>query len=99
MLHKSLPERDRRKTLLRRRLLDTLAWGMFVVTLKWSNASAIIGAHRDYRRMARELYADIKAPEVNLLRQGNGPDVSLLAQYYLRRRRTFRAIESASRSY
>lgn len=92
MLHKNLPERDRRGALLRRRLLDTLAWAMFVVTLKWRNAGAVIGAHRDYRRMAREHYSNVSAPATNLLKQGTGPRISLLWQYYGRRRRTFTAL-------
>ncbi|MCM1336279.1 MAG: glycosyltransferase family 2 protein [Candidatus Amulumruptor caecigallinarius] len=99
MLHKNLPNKVRRKALLRRRLLDTLAWGMFVVTLKWRNASAIIGAHRDYRRMVREHYADIPSPSANLLKQSTGPRISLLAQYYLRRHRTFSAITAGKSSF
>lgn len=51
MLHKNLPDTSRRRTLLRRRLLDTLAWGRFIATARWRHASAILKAHRDFRKM------------------------------------------------
>ena len=64
MLHKNLPASMRRGFLFRRRLLDTLAWGRFVATLKWRHAAAVVRAHRDYARMSRSYNTD---PRENML--------------------------------
>lgn len=56
LLHKNLPARKGRRVLLVRRLADTLAWGMYVLTGDWKNAGAVWRAHRDFRSM-RKLYA------------------------------------------
>ncbi|MCM1348993.1 MAG: glycosyltransferase family 2 protein [Firmicutes bacterium] len=53
MLHKNLPDSSRRSTLLRRRLLDTVAWAKFVATFDWKNANAILKAHRDFAKMSK----------------------------------------------
>ncbi len=82
MLHKNLPDATRRRTLLRRRLLDTLAWAKFVATLDWANAGAVWRAHRDFARM-RRAYTD--HPDTDLISGGR----NILADYYLCRRRTF----------
>lgn len=57
MLHKNLPAGVRSHVLLRRRLLDTIAWARFVATFQWKNAAAILRAHRDFRSM-RSTVAD-----------------------------------------
>jgi len=54
MLHKNLPDSSRCRTLLRRRLLDTLAWARFAVTGKWRHAAAVWRAHRDFVKMRRD---------------------------------------------
>lgn len=82
LLHKNLPDSCRCRRLFVRRLLDTLAWGRFVVSLDFKNASAVLRAHRDFRRMARGYTAH---PAVNLL--PSRPDV--ITGYFLRRRKTF----------
>lgn len=51
LLHKNLPVRRARSVLLRRRLMDTLAFGMFVAKGQWRHAAAVIRAHNDFRRM------------------------------------------------
>lgn len=86
MLRKNLPENERRVALLRRRLLDTVAWAKMVLTMDFGNAGAVLRAHRDYRRMARSV-SDSHA-EVNLLR--HRPDI--LLGYYLKGRKTFSRI-------
>ena len=88
LLHKNLPVSDRRGVLLRRRLLDTVAWAKFVVTLDFPNAGAILRAHRDFRRMLVH-YSDrgnLSLPQVNLLRDPRRPNI-LLSYYLLGRRR------------
>lgn len=51
MLHKNLPGNVRRTTLLRRRLLDTIAFAKFLVTFDFQNARAVWKAHRDFAEM------------------------------------------------
>lgn len=86
MLHKNLPDSVRRRILLRRRLLDTVAWAKYVATFKWANAAAIIKAHRDFARMRRR-YTD--HPDVNLLDLSPYSRLNILSHYYLRRHHTF----------
>lgn len=89
MLHKNLTDsHERRVTLLRRRLLDTIAWGMSVATLKWGAAAAIVRAHRDFRKMRRNY------PHTS--EQGGHPRSSdeaerpnIIVDYFLRRRHKF----------
>lgn len=85
LLHKNLPQRDLRGTLMRRRLLDTVAWAKFMLTLDFGNANAILRAHRDFRRMRR---AYTRHPDVNLLRQPLQRR-NILLDHYLRRITTF----------
>lgn len=86
MLHKNLPDSSRNRTLLRRRLLDTIAWAKFVATLSWGNAAAILRAHSDFRKMRKEYVAIADGPDL----LAGEPDV--LAEYYIRGRRTFSSI-------
>lgn len=83
MLHKNLPDSVRGRILLRRRLLDTLAWMKFVATFSFANAAAIVHAHRDFARMRRE-YTD--HPAVNLLGKDRAGRRNILVDYYLKRR-------------
>lgn len=83
LLHKNLPAKDLCGALLRRRLLDTVAWAKFILTLDFANASAILRAHRDFRRM-RSNYTT--HPEVNLL-SANRPNI--LISYFLKRKKHF----------
>lgn len=53
LLHKNLPDGVRSRILFRRRLLDTVAWAKFMVTLDFANANAILRAHRDFRTHRR----------------------------------------------
>lgn len=87
MMHKNLPDSSRTRALFVRRLLDTLAWGRAVVTLRWREAAAILRAHRDFRRMARH-YTD--HPDADLLHGHGRPDI--LVNYYLRGRRTYSSL-------
>lgn len=89
LLHKNLPSADLWGALLRRRLLDTVAWAKFILTLDLPNASAILRAHRDFRRMRREYTTH---PPVNLLtrsadRRTRRPDI--LLSYFIKRKRLY----------
>lgn len=86
MLHKNLPKSVRSGILLRRRLLDTVAWAKFLVDGKTDDAKAILKAHRDFRQMRRQ----VVPPKENLL---NVP-VNIIFDYYLRARRTFASLKN-----
>ena len=59
LLYKNLSPEKRGKILLKRRLMDTLAFGMFVLKLDFRNAWSVIRAHNDFRKM-RKLYDEGK---------------------------------------
>ena len=86
LLHKNLPDGDRRRALLRRRLLDTIAWAKFMATLDFGNANAILKAHRQFRKMAPRYTTH---PSVNLLKKSRESRVNILVAYYLRGKRRF----------
>ncbi len=88
LLHKNLPRRDLFATLLRRRLLDTLAWAKFVASFDFANAGAVLKAHRDFRRM-RRLYTT--HPSRNLHREPL-PRRNIILSYYLLRRKTYSSL-------
>ncbi len=81
MLHKNLPVADKRAFLIKRRLLDTIAWAKFVLTLDMPNAAAIVRAHRDFARMRRE-YKDTPTSPIP-------PRPNILVEYYLRGHKTY----------
>ncbi|MDE6099895.1 MAG: glycosyltransferase family 2 protein [Paramuribaculum sp.] len=88
MLHKNLPEPTLRQTLLRRRLLDTIAWAKFMATADFANANAIIKAHRDFSEMRKSYTSH---PEKDLLHTDpKRPNV--LIDFFLRRKKTFNKI-------
>lgn len=84
MLQKNLPDSTRRSTLLRRRLLDTIAWAKYALTFDFNNAAAIWRAHRDFASM-RHNYDDLARPAVDLIK--DGPNI--LVQFYLKGHKTY----------
>ena len=84
MLYKNLPHGDRTKTLIVRRLLDTIAWAKSVATLHWGDAGAILRAHRDFRRM-KHAYDQLPSPTANLIK--DAPNI--LTAYYLRGKKKY----------
>lgn len=81
LLHKNLPHDVRDHMLIRRRLLDTLAWAKSVATLNMADAGAILRAHRDFKKM-KDSYNSLPSPSVNLIEKR--PDI--LTKYFLQRR-------------
>lgn len=71
LLHKNLPRRRGRALLLKRRLLDTLAFGMFLLKGNFSHARAVLKAHGDFRRMRRK-YTDLPERDVLSILPGAG---------------------------
>lgn len=51
LLHKNLPSSKRNRILFWRRMMDVLAFGMYLVRFDFANAKAILKAHNDFREM------------------------------------------------
>ena len=58
LLYKNLPKETRNKKLVMRRLADTLAFFMYLAKFDFSNAKAILKAHKDFRKMKAK-YKDL----------------------------------------
>lgn len=85
LIHKSMPRREGRKALLRRRLIyDTMAFFMMVLKMRFGSAKAVLKAHRDFRRMRKE-YKEL--PERNLLAALPGAERNIIVDYYIRRKK------------
>ena len=87
MLYKNLPHNVRRKALVQRRLLDTIAWAKSVATLHWGDAKAILKAHRDFRRMKHN-YDSLPSPSENLICGAS----NILIAYYLKGKKEYSRI-------
>ena len=81
LLHKNLPAKEGRRLLFRRRLMDTLAFLMYVAKFDFPNARAILRAHSDFRKM-RGLYSDL--PARNVLATLPGADRNIIIERYLK---------------
>lgn len=81
LLHKNLPEKKGKKILFRRRLMDSLAFFMYVAKFDFANARAILRAHSDFRRM-RKAYT--RLPERDILSTLPGADRNIVIDRYLR---------------
>lgn len=86
MLHKNLPDADRGRALFIRRVLDTAAFVKYLLSFELANAGAILKAHRDFRKMRGEY---MRHPAENLLPRSCYSRISILWQYYIRRRKRF----------
>lgn len=81
LLLKNLPEKIGRRVLFKRRLMDSLAFIMFVAKFDFSNAGAILKAHRDFRKM-RSFYRVF--PKQNILATLPGADRIIVFDRYLK---------------
>lgn len=95
MLHKNLPDGCRKSFLIRRRLLDTIAWAKYVATLDWKNAAAIVRAHRDFTKMSKAYNSH---PKENILAQNPYSRLSILAAHYMRGRSRFSELKAMDNS-
>ncbi len=80
LLHKNLPEKTGKKLLFRRRLMDTLAFFMYVVKFDFANARAILKAHSDFKKMRGD-YNDF--PKRNILSTLPGSNRTIVIDRYL----------------
>ena len=86
LLHKNLPEKRGKNVLFKRRLADTLAFGMFLLKGDIPNAKAILKAHRDFKKMRKEYTVFPKKDILSTLPGGKG---SAVWQHYIKRNKTF----------
>ncbi|MCC8119912.1 MAG: glycosyltransferase family 2 protein [Bacteroidales bacterium] len=82
MMHKNLPDSTRKRKLFMRRLLDTAAWGMFLVKGQFAQAKAILKAHRDFAKMRAKYTLH---PKEDIL----DTSTNLLLDYYFLHRNRF----------
>lgn len=88
LMWRNLPDSERSRALFVRRLLDTMAWGMYVMSGKWRHAGAIWRAHRHYAKMRRETNVPVAWNKIGLQSR---PD--LLIQYYIKRHRQYSKVK------
>lgn len=81
LLHKNLPKEIGKKLLFRRRLMDTLAFFMYVAKLDFANARAILKAHSDFKKMRGD-YDDF--PKRNILSILPGANRTIVIDRYLK---------------
>ncbi|MDE6638735.1 MAG: glycosyltransferase family 2 protein [Muribaculaceae bacterium] len=80
LLHKNLPEDRGKKVLFKRRLMDMLAFFMYVAKFDFANANAILKAHNDFRKM-RSNYRTF--PDNDVLSTLPGADRCIVLDRYL----------------
>lgn len=80
LLHKNLPRKKGKKVLFKRRLMDTLAFFMYLAKLDFANALAILKAHSDFRKM-RKNYTVF--PQRDILSSLPGADRMIVFDRYL----------------
>jgi hypothetical protein len=85
LLHKNLPEKEGKRKLFLRRLMDTLALGMYLVKGDIKNARAVWDAHQDFRKMRRE-YSE--HPDRDYLSTLPGADRNAIVARYLQGKRS-----------
>lgn len=91
MIYKNLPDRDLRRVMRLRRVLDGLAALRFVLTGHMKNAAAIVRARREFHRWRKD-YAPIRAENLRLATLDPIPEQmnrSLLLHFYLKGEKTF----------
>ncbi len=81
LLHKNLPEKKGKKVLFKRRLMDTLAFFMYMAKFDFRNAKAILKAHADFRKMKKNYNS---FPEKDILSTLPGAERCIVADRYLR---------------
>lgn len=70
-----MPLSSSKPLLVKRRLLDTLSWAMFMAKFRFGHANAILRAHRDFRRMKgkykrlpkEDIYFDLPGTERHIV--------------------------------
>jgi hypothetical protein len=89
MLYKNLPDNELDRVLRWRTWLDRLAALHFLVAFDWKNCKAVFKAQREFERIFSDFALDRQ--QIQSLRSvpKDRTDVSILWQYYFRRRKRF----------
>lgn len=77
LLHKNLPRKKGKRKLFVRRLVDTLAFFMFLARRDMPNAKAVLKAHKDFKEM-RKAYTDF--PDKDIMGKLEGSKKIILLQ-------------------
>lgn len=80
LLHKNLPRKRGRRILFLRRLMDTLAFLMFIVKGRKGDARAVLKAHSDFRKMRKNYTA---LPAADYMSTLPGADRCIVFDHYL----------------
>lgn len=81
LLYKNLPEKKGKKVLFKRRLMDGLAFLMYVLQFDFENAGAILKAHSDFKKMK---YNYRVFPKRDILSTLPGADRCIVVDRYLK---------------
>ncbi len=81
LLYKNLPEKKGKTVLFKRRLMDTLAFFMYVLKLDFKNAGSILRAHSDFKKMRRNYTV---FPNRDILSSLPGADRCIVVDRYLK---------------
>lgn len=84
LLHKNLPPAKGKRKLILRRLMDTLAFMMYLVKGDFRNAAAILRAHRDFIKM-KQFYTEFPASDILGLQPGS--DKNAVFERYIKRKK------------
>lgn len=85
LLYKNLPKEVRKRKLIIRRLMDTLAFFMYLAKIDFGNAAAILKAHRDFKKMKNN-YKDFPEVKTPILFPGSNRNI-VLDRYILNKRK------------
>ncbi len=91
MLYKNLPEQDRDRVILKRKMLDGIAAAKFALTFNWANVKAVYKAHKDAKEMIATIYKGEtnKFPSEDVISEQICYRKSVVFDYYIKRIRTF----------
>jgi GT2 family glycosyltransferase len=95
LLHKNLPQKSRSRVLFLRMILDGIAAIQYLVKFKPGNFSAVLKAHRDFKRMVKLHYQGSSLESQNT---GKTPDGlyrgSIVVDFFIKGVRTFDQIRN-----
>ena len=84
LLYKNLPLKNRNTKLIQRRLMDTLAFFMYIAKMDFANARAILKAHTDFRKMKKE-YKSLPEPPADFVFPGSHRNI-VIERYLLNKK-------------
>ena len=82
MLYKNLPGNIRWRTIFVRQILDSCSAMVYLITGQWSYFKAVLKAHKDFRKIKKDLEPSVFLEEMNDNGHLSG---SILARYFLSR--------------